>query len=403
MKYLLAALFLSACTESELLMKERETFAVQFSAAGISAEITTRASLTDDVTLRILAFRRQSTTPDLSTDEYVGAGIYKAVGGNGTLTAVTPLLLRAGTYDFYALTPNQDVTYPDNAGDGLVCTVSVGHGTDYATSLTMQKAVSEATPTVALDELCRRCTKLGFALSPKSNNIKSIEIVSAGLTNMTDEPVRGQLHEELPVETAGRTTPLSVTDFAAADLTKPLELSASAVALPRKADAFDYQMKVKFNGSAKETELLANLPEDLTLQPGYSYTFTVRLKGGMADLVLTVSPWDEDLPFNTEMGEANGLVLTVGTWTDVHWDGSNGNHADTGGGNTQLVVSGWQPSADWETEIGKYPGLSMMTGGWENTDWGNHADTGGGNAHFKPGDWGGEHSTGDSNGGGLGN
>lgn len=403
MKYLLAALFLSACTESELLVKERETFAVQFSAAGISAEITTRASLADDVTLRILAFRRQSTTPDLSTDEYVGAGIYKAGGGNGTLTAVTPLLLRAGTYDFYTLTPDQEVTYPDNTGDGLVCTVSVGHGTDYATSLTEQKTVSETAPTVALDELCRRCTKLAFVLSPKSDNIKSIDIVSAGLTNMTDEPVRGQLHEELPVETAGRTTSLSVTDFTATDMTKPLELSTSAVALPRKADAFDYRMEVKFNGSTKKTELLAKLPEDLTFQPGYSYTFTVKLKGGMADLVLTIRPWDEDFLFDTEMGEADGLVLTVGTWTDVYWDDSNGSHADTGGGNTQLVVTGWQPSANWETEMGKYPGLSMMSGGWENTDWGNHASTGGGNTHFKPGNWDGEHSTGDSNGGELGN
>lgn len=355
MKCLLAALFISACTENELLMRERETFAVQFSATGISAEINTRALLADDVTLRILAFRRLSITPDLSMDEYMGTGVYKANGGDGTLTTVTPLLLRAGTYDFYALTPDQDVIYPDNTGDGLTCTVSVGHGMDYATSLTTQKTVSEAMPTVVLDELCRHCTKLGFALMPQNDNIRSIEIISAGLTNMTGAPLRGQLCEELPVGAAGRTTPLEVTDFMAPDATRPLELFASAIVLPRKPDAFDYRMKVKFNGSMQETELSARLPADLTLQPGYSYTFTVKLKGGVADLVLTVRPWNDDIPFNTEMGgeaEGNVVVLTVGTWDDVHWDSTTGNPADTGGGNTHLVVTDWQPNESWTTEMG---------------------------------------------------
>lgn len=404
MKYLLAALLFGACTESDLLLREQEAFAVQFSTAGISAEVTTRSSspLGDDVTLRILAFRRVGSTPDLSTDEYMGDGMYKAGNSDGTLTAVTPLLLRAGTYDFYALTPGElTVTYPDNSGSGRTCTVSVGHGMDYATSLTVQKTVSEASPAVPLNDLERHCTKLAFALSPKGSNITSVDIISAGLTNMTDAPVEGQLHEALPVEDATRTTSLALTGFMATDASKPLELSAFAVILPKKADAMDYQMKVKFNGSTKETELLASLPDDLAFQPGFSYTFTVKMKGGMADLVLTVRPW-EDHSFTTDMGEADGLTLTVGTWTDVHWDSTNGGNADTGGGNSSLVISGWEPSHTWSDEMGRYPGLSMTSGGWENTSWGNYANTGGGNTQLKPGDWDSDHSTGNSNGGELG-
>ena len=56
--------------------------------------------------LRILAFRRVGESPDLSTDKYMGEGTYKAINGDGTLAAVSSLLLRTGTYDFYALTPD---------------------------------------------------------------------------------------------------------------------------------------------------------------------------------------------------------------------------------------------------------------------------------------------------------
>ena len=106
-KYLPVVLLLCACTENELLLKEHEAFAVRFSASGIATEVATRAAspLADGATLRILAFWRVGESPDLSTDKYMGEGTYRAVNGNGTLEAVNVLLLRAGTYDFYALTP----------------------------------------------------------------------------------------------------------------------------------------------------------------------------------------------------------------------------------------------------------------------------------------------------------
>ena len=106
-KHLPAVLLLCSCTEGELLLRDREPFAVQFSASGIGTEAVTRASspLADGATLRVLAFRRVGGSPDLQADEYMGEGTYKAADGNGALTPVSSLLLRAGTYDFYALTP----------------------------------------------------------------------------------------------------------------------------------------------------------------------------------------------------------------------------------------------------------------------------------------------------------
>lgn len=200
-KYLPVVLLLCACTENELLLKEHEAFAVRFSASGIATEVATRAAspLADGATLRILAFRRVGESPDLSTDKYMGEGTYRAVNGNGTLEAVNVLLLRAGTYDFYALTPALAVANPDNDGGSPACTVSVGHGVDYATSLTAGQTVSEASPAVVLDDLGRHCAKLIFALQPKAGNITSVRIESAGLSNMTHAPVEAVLCTQLPV------------------------------------------------------------------------------------------------------------------------------------------------------------------------------------------------------------
>lgn len=397
MIYLPVVLLLGACTESDLLLKENEPFAVHFSTVGIGAEITTRSTLAENVPLRILAFRRVGDLPDLSVDEYIAEGTYKVEGGNGVLSPVSSLLLRAGTYDFYALTPDLAVSRTGST-DSKTCTVSVGHGRDYAASLTESKAVSESAPQVALQELSRHCTKLTFALAPKSGAyVTAVDIVSAGLTNMTDAPVVGKLLESLPVDDAICQTPVSLTGFTAPDNNKPLELSASTIVLPRKAGAFDYQMKVKFNGSDKETELVAHLPQNLAFQPGYSYTFTVKLKGGSAILELTVAPWNSHA-YGTDMGEADKIILKIGEWTNVAWDGP----ADTGGGNTTLTVSGWEVSDTWSDEMGRYPGLTMTSGGWENTNWGSHADTGGGNIYFNPPAGWTERPTHDTNGGSMG-
>ena len=347
MIYLLAVLLLGACTEGDLPLKENEPFAVRFSTVEIGAEITTRSPLAENVPLRILAFRRVGDVPDLSADEYIAEGMYRVESGNGVLSPVNPLLLSAGTYDFYALTPDLAVSRTGSGGS-KTCTVSVGHGCDYAASLTKSKTVSESAREVALQELSRHCTKLTFALAPKSDAyVTAVDIVSAGLTNMTNAPVVGKLLETLPVDGATCRTTVNLTGFTAPDDNKPLELSASTVVLPRKAGAFDYQMKVKFNGSDRETELVAHLPQGLAFQPGYSYTFTVKLKGGNAILELTVAPWNS-YAYDTDMGEAVKITLTIGEWTNVAWNGP----ADTGG-NTTLTVSGWEVSNTWSDEMGR--------------------------------------------------
>ena len=385
-KYLPAVLLFCSCTESGLLLRERERFAVHFSASGIGMEVTTRASspLSDNTTLRILAFRRVGQSPDLQADEYMGEGTYKAAGGNGALTPVSSLLLRAGTYDFYALTPALAVTNPDGGGAGLSCAVSIGHDVDYATSLTAGRTVSEASPAVVLDDLGRHCAKLIFALQPKAGNITSVGVESAGLTNMTHAPIEAALHTALPVSGVAQDDELMIAggEFSAPDA--DLNTSAATVTLPREAGKFRFKMNVAFNGKAA-AEFAADMPETLVFAPGTQYRFTMKMKGGSIQLILTVLPWGESvMGGQDDIGAFTPITIDVGSWENVTIPG------ETGGGNTTVSTGQWTPNPDLDAILGDY-GLTSVGG--EGLPWNPSQDvpgeTGGGNANVGSGNWGG--------------
>lgn len=385
-KHLPAVLLLCSCTEGELLLRDREPFAVQFSASGIGTEAVTRASspLADGATLRVLAFRRVGGSPDLQADEYMGEGTYKAAGGNGALTPVSSLLLRAGTYDFYALTPALAVTNPDGGGAGLSCAVSIGHDVDYATSLTEQQTVVGASALVLLNDLGRRCTKLIFELSPKAGNITSVGVESAGLTNMTHAPIEAALHTALPVSGAAQDDELTIAggEFSAPDA--DLNTSAATVTLPREAGKFRFKMNVAFNGKAA-AEFAADMPETLVFAPGTQYRFTMKMKGGSIQLILTVLPWGESvMGGQDDIGAFTPITIDVGSWENVIISG------ETGGGNTTVSTGQWTPNPDLDAILGDY-GLTSVGG--EGLPWNPSQDvpgeTGGGNANVGSGNWGG--------------
>lgn len=369
-----------------MLLRDREPFAVQFSASGIGTEAVTRASspLADGATLRVLAFRRVGGSPDLQADEYMGEGTYKAAGGNGALTPVSSLLLRAGTYDFYALTPALAVTNPDGGGAGLSCAVSIGHDVDYATSLTEQQTVVGASAPVLLNDLGRRCTKLIFELSPKAGNITSVGVESAGLTNMTHAPIEAALHTALPVSGAAQDDELTIAggEFSAPDA--DLNTSAATVTLPREAGKFRFKMNVAFNGKAA-AEFAADMPETLVFAPGTQYRFTMKMKGGSIQLILTVLPWGESvMGGQDDIGAFTPITIDVGSWENVTIPG------ETGGGNTTVSTGQWTPNPDLDAILGDY-GLTSVGG--EGLPWNPSQDvpgeTGGGNANVGSGNWGG--------------
>lgn len=371
-KYLPAVLLFCSCTESGLLLRERERFAVHFSASGIGMEVTTRASspLSDNTTLRILAFRRVGQSPDLQADEYMGEGTYRASLGNGSLTPVHSLLLRAGSYDFYALTP-ETATASGGGGSGIPgggggttappYTVSVGHGMDYATSLTEGRTVDESNPSVPLNDLVRRCTRLVFELSPKAGNIKKVRVASAGLTNMTAAPVAAPLNAELPLAGVAQSDGLTIAGGSFSPPDKDLNTSAAAVVLPRMAGKFDFELDVSFNDMA-DAKFTAAMPPTLVFAPGTQYTFTLKMKGSSMQLTLTVVPW-ENVTVPGETGGGNPTVSTgqwilnpdldvlfgnygLSTINGLPWASSQTLPGETGGGSTNVNSGSWAGTKD---------------------------------------------------------
>ena len=390
-KYLPAVLLFCSCTESGLLLRERERFAVHFSASGIGMEVTTRASspLSDNTTLRILAFRRVGQSPDLQADEYMGEGTYRASLGNGSLTPVHSLLLRAGSYDFYALTP-ETATASGGGGSGIPgggggttappYTVSVGHGMDYATSLTAGRAVDESNPSVPLNDLVRRCTRLVFELSPKAGNIKKVRVASAGLTNMTAAPVAAPLNAELPLAGVAQSDGLTIAGGSFSPPDKDLNTSAAAVVLPRMAGKFDFELDVSFNDMA-DAKFTAAMPPTLAFAPGTQYTFTLKMKGSSMQLTLTVVPGGEGVMGGQgDIGASAPITVTVGAWENVTVPG------ETGGGNPTVSTGQWILNPDLDVLFGNY-GLSTING----LPWASSqtlpGETGGGSTNVNSGSW----------------
>lgn len=390
-KYLPAVLLFCSCTESGLLLRERERFAVHFSASGIGMEVTTRASspLSDNTTLRILAFRRVGQSPDLQADEYMGEGTYRASLGNGSLTPVHSLLLRAGSYDFYALTP-ETATASGGGGSGIPggggsttappYTVSVGHGMDYATSLTAGRTVDESNPSVPLNDLVRRCTRLVFELSPKAGNIKKVRVASAGLTNMTAAPVAAPLNAELPLAGVAQSDGLTIAGGSFSPPDKDLNTSAAAVVLPRMAGKFDFELDVSFNDMA-DTKFTAAMPPTLVFAPGTQYTFTLKMKGSSMQLTLTVVPWGESVMGGQgDIGASAPITVIVGAWENVTVPG------ETGGGNPTVSTGQWILNPDLDVLFGNY-GLSTING----LPWASSqtllGETGGGSTNVNSGSW----------------
>ena len=266
----------------------------------------------------------------------------------------------------------------------MSCAVSIGHGVDYATSLTGQQTVVGASAPVLLNDLGRRCTKLIFELSPKAGNITSVGVESAGLTNMTHAPIEAALHTALPVAGVGQDDEFTIagSEFSAPDA--DLNTSAATVTLPREAGRFRFKMNVAFNGKAA-AEFAADMPETLVFAPGTQYRFTMKMKGGSIQLILTVLPWGESvMGGQDDIGAFTPITIDVGSWENVTIPG------ETGGGNTTVSTGQWTPNPDLDAILGDY-GLTSVGG--EGLPWNPSQDvpgeTGGGNANVGSGNWGG--------------
>ena len=143
------------------------------------------------------------------------------------------------------------------------------------------------------------------------------------------------MHTALPVAGVGQDDELTIAggEFSAPDA--DLNTSAVTVTLPREAGKFRFKMNVAFNGKAA-AEFAADMPEALVFAPGTQYRFTMKMKGGSIQLILTVLPWGESVMGGQgDIGAFTPITIDVGSWENVTIPG------ETGGGNTTVRTGNW--------------------------------------------------------------
>ncbi len=419
-------------------------------ADGFATRAGASESLAKGVTVRIVAFKQGTDIASAAAAGYVAQATYVAAEGSGgaivlkpcnvTLdgdgkvsgvneTGAKPLYLLPGTYDFYAITP---AFLPD---DSTHASVSVAHGDDFASSLTAGvelkfggAVVQGGSPTsgkgaVTLTTLDRKCARLNFAVSRKSEGVKKAKFRSLWLSklatspkntvsigtditadtdtsaeNMPTTPQSGGGHFSFTVPTgvqtpsagpAGTPTLPSPTPGGT-----PLPAYLCAVAdevLPKTADTLHLHMEVLFNDHADKTDaeiaanpalisvLDAQLPEiDYTKDKQYNYRLI--LKGGSVFLELTVSNWADDLA-DWSVDDLGGTPqvegIVVGTWTP-----SSNQNDDMGqgsaSGTTGTIDWTWTPNQNWSVELGNYMQAVSQANGWTSNSADNTAMGGGG-------------------------
>ena len=100
------------------------------------------------------------------------------------------------------------------------------------------------------------------------------------------------------------------------------------------------------------------MPETLAFTAGTQYTFTLKMKGGSVELILTVLPWNDSvMQEQDDIGAfaPTPILIHVGTWEDVEIPGN------TGAGNTTVGVGKWVANPEVDAEIGAF-GLTEVGG-----------------------------------------
>ena len=348
-------------------------------SGGIGAEVSpvSRAGapvhLDEDVTVRVLAFRRRivgsapAAAADIENDTYAGEATYKVVkkqletaegedpafdyvlvpcnvdaDGVADLTSTAKpaeLRLRADTYDFYALTPAVEV---DAARK-----VSIGHGVDYAASCTPDIKLSAATNPASVDlvTLDRKCAQISFSVVRLAENVKTVDIKSVTLSEISEEPLSAVLCQALaPGANTGAYT-FKKEVFVPADETE-YNFRGADVVLPKTEAKFKLAMTVEFNGSGKDSEPEAEMPE-LAFEPGKQYAFILKLKGDAFVLQFTVLDWDEVPEWEVPMGDWPHLVITIGEWKIKGWENGVGGYFSP-----DITIGDWTPVDTWDVGIG---------------------------------------------------
>lgn len=343
-------------------------------------------ALAEGTTVRVLAFERAGENADIVNDTFVAEAAYVAdasgllkpcvVDADGKIAAGTGVAMKLPPaeykYDFYAITPAAAVADHKN--------ISVGHGVDYACSLTselVEPSVS-GTQTVALNTLVRHCTQLAFEIKPSAKaKYTSMSFAdNAVLKYISKAPYTAPICSVWNPDDAAAWPLLALTepedaaynfsiakDKFVADSETALLFKGEDIVLPKRSSVFKLRMTIKFD-SYSATPLEAPVPA-MAFAADHRYKFVVTLEGAKLLLILEVGPWivgnggDEDL----ELGEWPKGSIEIGSWELETVE------TELGGSFVPTVVPGeWVANPNWDTEISGFP---TMTAPHYPADWAN--------------------------------
>ena len=383
-------LLLSICSCEENLEPANNSAAVYFNSPGVTAKTEsatiTRALIPENLaagaTVRVLAYKRLGTSPDIATDTYEGENTYVVdasgnlsacvTDANGVVTAGTPaeLYLRDDTYDFYAVTPALAVT------GGVV---SVDNGLDYAVSFTGAVPLTlSGSRTVTLSTLERKCSLLSFSVTRKVDNIASITVDQLSLSYTTRGALNADITGDIDLTGALVDYPLVLGSSAFRLGEEAYQKYAGSVVLPKASSGFRLEFKLYFNAASTVSTLTADVPA-MVFEKGMRYNFSLVLRGESALLTLYLSDaWSIPVDWNTDSG--NGVGVVVGQWTSVSWQ--------TTGGAIGIVAGAgsWQVNPNWQTELSAAQ-WAVASGSWNPTT-GGTTDSGSGGTNTGGGSWG---------------
>lgn len=277
---------------------------VNFDVPGIAEEVTTRAVLAENTTVRVVAYRAGETTYCGSQAYYTDAsGKLKpcTVNADGSFKAVdteNELALLADTYDFYAYTPALPLSADYKS-------VTVPNGVDYASSV--KTGVSVTTDmTLTLTELARKCSKIALVVKKADDNtaMTALSVASGGVT-ISALPTSQNVALNKDITPAKGTTTLDVpsTAFTLAGTTS----TAFTYLLPRLGTdrmKIDYNLTYTVSGTT-ETKPVSGTMGNIVLEKGKSYTFTLTMRKTGASL--SVTDWIES---NQEVVTGESLDYT---------------------------------------------------------------------------------------------
>lgn len=312
---LAAGLLATGCSKEQELDPEEGNgsgkVAVSFEVEGLS-EMTTKAALTANTTVRVVAYKSNSANP--ATNNYVADQAYYwngsklvpcTVDANGTKTADAAgaaMKLLPGNYDFYAVSP----AIPLNTNHTTLAT-AVANYVDYATSKKTQQIPVQTTPyALTLSQLQRQCAQVSFIVKKDASYVAptTMSINSVKVTGLAASQSGVTVGKDLTAASSGtQVLTLASGDFSNSGTTYTTK--NSYLLLPLSGAKLTFSFDLTLDGTNKT---IAGELTGLTLEKSKTYTITAQIFE--SDITLSIDAWTQNTGNNPDF-DGPGYPYTI--------------------------------------------------------------------------------------------